>query len=80
MSVIKKEIEIGKELSEIVDLVAAIIVDIKAKKDIATIAAENLPALMVAVQGFDQLVPEAKEVGIETALYAAGAVLKAIKG
>lgn len=57
---VKVEIEVGKESKDVVDLVADLIEDIKAKKDVSAIAAENLPGLMKAIEGFDQLDDEAK--------------------
>ncbi len=74
-----KELEVGKELSEIADLIAKVIVEIKAKKELAVIAAECLPDLMAAVQGYELLADEAKTVGIDSALYAVSSIVKALK-
>lgn len=61
MEVVKKEIEIPKELSEVATFIVELIKDIMAKKDIATISAENLPLLMAAVNGFDAMKDELKD-------------------
>lgn len=60
MATVKKELEVGKELSEVIDAVADLLEDILAKKEIGLIAAENLPSLMTAVDGYDQLAVELK--------------------
>lgn len=64
----KIEVEVGKETLEVFELVAALIKDIKEKKGIAEIAAENLPGFYAAINGFDELDDEAKAVGFENTL------------
>ncbi len=64
----KVEIEIGKETMEVFELVAGLIEDIKAKKGVSEIAAENLPALYKAVEGFDQIDDEIKAEYVEETL------------
>ena len=54
------QMEVGKESKEVLDCVFAIVEDIRAGKPVAQIAAENLPALFTAVEGFDKLDDEAK--------------------
>lgn len=61
MEVVKKEIELPKELSEVATLVVELLKDIVEKKDIAAISAENLPLLMTAVNGFDAMKEELKD-------------------
>lgn len=61
MELIKKEIELPKELSEVSTLVVELLKDIVAKKDVAAISAENLPLLMTAVNGFDAMKEELKD-------------------
>ncbi|MBK7490899.1 MAG: hypothetical protein IPI17_02035 [Nitrosomonas sp.] len=61
MEVVKKEIELPKELSEVATFVVELLKDIMAKKDVATISAENLPLLMAAVNGFDAMKDELKD-------------------
>lgn len=53
------QFNVPKEGKEIVDFVAALIADIKAKKSIAELAGE-LPKLVSAVDGFNQLGEEMK--------------------
>ena len=78
---IKKELEVGKELSEVADAVAKLVADLKAKKELAVVVAESLPGLMAAIQGYDQLDDEIKSsAGIDSLLYAASELAKALKG
>lgn len=53
-------IAVGKESKEVADALSELVADIKAGKDISVIAAENLPGVMKAVEGFDQLDDEQK--------------------
>ncbi len=55
MQKVMVQMEVPKECKEVVDLVAAILTDIKMKKSLAEVASGNLPKLFVAVEGFDQL-------------------------
>lgn len=57
---VKVEIEVGKETKELVDALADLVEDIRAKKDMSLIAAENLAGLLKAVEGVDQLDDEMK--------------------
>lgn len=61
MEVVKKEIEVPKELNEVCVFVVELLKDIVAKKDIAAISAENLPNLMAAVNGFEAMKEELKD-------------------
>lgn len=61
MEVVKKEIEVPKELNEVAVFVVELLKDIMAKKDIAAISAENLPNLMAAVNGFEAMKEELKD-------------------
>ncbi len=60
MATIPKTLNVPKEMSEVADALAGIIIDIKAKKPLVEILAGNLQKLMVAVEGFDQLDDEQK--------------------
>jgi precorrin-3B methylase len=53
-------LEVGKESLEVFDLVAALVADIKAKKSMAEVAAENLPLLYSALEGADKIGAELK--------------------
>lgn len=57
---INVEMQVPKEAKEIVDAVFGLVEDVLAKKDIGTITAENLPALMTAIDGYDQVMPSVK--------------------
>ncbi len=59
MEVIAKVISVPKEASEVVDFIAAMVANIKAKKSLAEIAAE-LPKLVAAVDGYNLLGEEMK--------------------
>lgn len=60
MDTIKKELNVPKESAEVVDAVFDLIEDIKAKKDVGAITAENLTSLMKAVDGYEALGDEVK--------------------
>ncbi len=76
---LNKEVKIGKEICEVGEALAKIVADAKAGKSIAEIAARNLQALVVAVEGFDKIDDEAKSVvGIDSIVYALSQVAKAI--
>ena len=71
METVKVEILVGKESKDIVDAIVNLIQDFKAKKDIASIAAENLPGLMAAVTGYESLGAEMQSASRnETVAYA----------
>lgn len=61
MEVVKKEIEVPKELNEVCVFVVELLKDIIAKKSIAEISAENVPNLMAAVNGFEAMKDELKD-------------------
>lgn len=58
---VQKIVMVEKEASEIGELLRDMLLAIKAKKPLATIAAEEFPALVKAVEGIDQLGAESKE-------------------
>ncbi len=53
-------LKVGKESTEIFEGLAELIKDIKAKKDVAVIATENLPALVTMVEGYEKVSDEMK--------------------
>lgn len=55
-----KPVEYAKELDDALALVVELIKDIKAKKSAAEIASENIPLLMNALSGADQISDELK--------------------
>lgn len=61
MEFIKKELEVPKELNEVATLIVSLVEDIVAKKDLALVAAESLPLLMTAIQGFEAMQEELKD-------------------
>lgn len=61
MNLVKKELEVPKELNDVAVLIVALVEDLVAKKDLATISSENLPLLMAAVQGFENMGEELKD-------------------
>lgn len=60
VQLLKKEVEVTKEASEVFEAMAELIKDIRAKKGVAQLTAENLQGLMKAIDGFDQLDDEVK--------------------
>lgn len=57
---VKVEMNVPKEAKEIVDFVAALLADALAKKPIAVIAADVLPKLMSAIDGYSGVADELK--------------------
>jgi phosphoglycerate dehydrogenase-like enzyme len=51
----KKEVEYAKEIDDVMVMIIELVKDLKAKKGVAELAAENLPNLMNAMSGLDQL-------------------------
>jgi hypothetical protein len=81
LQMVKVEIEVGKETKEIIDFVSDLIKDIKAGKDMAAIAAENLPGLISAVGGFQELPAEMQGPSLAGCVgYAGSKVVEALKG
>lgn len=73
-------VTVGKETTDIFALVAELIKDIRAKKGVAEIAAENLPGLYAAVEGFDQIDDELKSENLEeTVALGVAKIVKAIR-
>ncbi len=60
VQLVEKTLKCGKESSEVFDALRDLVVDIRAGKKVAIIAAENLPGLMTAIDGYEQLGAEAK--------------------
>lgn len=79
VNLVDKQLKVGKETAEVGDFLAELIKDIKAKKDIATIASENLQNLYQAVEGYEKLDDEAKhESRSETLGYILGQIGEAL--
>lgn len=57
-----KEIQVADEVAAIGDAVKALVLDIKAKKEVAVIVADVLPKLMTAVSAFQALGADLKKV------------------
>ena len=60
MELVDVALKVPKEMNDIKVALIGLVEDIKAKKGVAAIVAENIPALMSAIEGFDQLGEEAK--------------------
>lgn len=79
MELVKVESLVGKETKEVFELVAELIKDVKAKKDWATIGAENLPLLLKAIEGVSALPEEVKSKAVgATVGYGVGLVTDAL--
>lgn len=74
MGIQQKQIDYAKEVDDVLVLVVELVKDIKAKKDMAALAAENLPNLMNAIGGLDQVGDEFKnkQVVLSTVGYRVG--------
>lgn len=53
-------IGVPKESKEVIDFLTDLIEDIKAGKPVGELTAENLPNLMTAIEGYDQIPLEVK--------------------
>lgn len=60
MILVDQVVKLPKELSEVKFCLVELVADIAAKKDLALIVSENLPNLIKAVEGFDQMAEEIK--------------------
>jgi hypothetical protein len=79
MAIEKKEIEFAKEVDDALVFLVELVKDIKAGKNAAQIAAENLPGLMNAIGSADQIPEEFKssEVFLQTVGYRFGDMVSA---
>lgn len=55
MALAKKEVEYAKEVDDVLVLVVELVKDLKAGKDVAAVGMENLPLLLQAVSGLEQV-------------------------
>lgn len=79
MESVKKELLVGKESAEVIDAIAELVKDIRAGKDVALIATENLTGLVTAVEGYDKIGAElGGELRNHTASYLVSQVLDAL--
>jgi hypothetical protein len=60
----KKEIDYAKELDDVLGLVVKLIDDIKNKKQVEAIIGENLPLLISAINGANEIGDEFKDIKI----------------
>lgn len=80
MELIKFELESPKEIMEVVQAIVGIVADIKAKKELPVLAAENLPALLKAFEGADQIPAEIKDAhAVNAAMYLASQLIAVLK-
>lgn len=61
MAIEQKQVEIAKEVDDVLELLVAIVRDLKAKKDTNALLSDNLPKLLDAITGVDQLDDELKQ-------------------
>jgi hypothetical protein len=57
----KKEIMIAKEVDDVMVFIIELLKDIKEKKDVSALVAENLTNLINAIGGIDQMSDELKD-------------------
>ena len=80
MEKVNHTLEVGKDFKEVVDFLRGLLDDIRAKKEVAAIAAENLPLLMAAVDGYDNLDDAVKGENLDdSAAYLVQQLLQALK-
>lgn len=60
MAIEKRELDVAKECDDVMVLVVELVKDLKAKKEMAQVVAENLPHLMTALDGVQNLPEEVK--------------------
>ena len=58
MGLEQKSVTVAKEADDVLFAVIELVKDLKAGKDLATVAAENLPNLLTALNGVDQVTSE----------------------
>lgn len=76
---VNKTLVVGKETSEVADALRELILDIRAGKDIAAIASENLPGVVTAVEGYDKIDEEIKhESRADTSGYVVAQIFKGL--
>lgn len=81
VKIVKQEVELCKESTEVFEAVEGVVVAIKSGKTVAEIVASELPRLMTAVNGFEQLPVEVKnEHFYETAGLGGARITKALIG
>lgn len=80
MAIETKQVEVAKEMDDVMVLVCTLVRDIKAKKSPAELASGNLKNLMDAISGLDQIAEEAthKKVALQTIGYRVGDLADAL--
>lgn len=73
VEMLRKELQVPRNVQEVADLLVGLVEDIKNKKDLQALIAENLQPLLAAVEGIDKLGEEVKD----PAVYAAIALMAA---
>lgn len=80
MATLKREVEFAKEIDDVMFFVVELVKDLKAKKAIGEVAAENLANLMNALNGIDLVDDEmkAKSIALATIGYRSGELAAAL--
>ena len=60
MAIETRQVQVAKELDDLGVLLVGLVKDLKAKKPLAELASSNLPALINAMSGIDQVDDELK--------------------
>ncbi len=80
IELVELTVKVPKEMQEISACLQKLVADIKAKKGITLIAAETLPGLVVAVEGYDKISDEVKsDEGVDCIALLGSGVYKALK-
>jgi hypothetical protein len=61
MAIEKREVDVAKEIDDVMKAVVEIVKDVKEKKSVADIAMENMQNLIDALSGVDQMGSELEE-------------------
>lgn len=81
MAYVKEEVNVCKEVKEVFELIEVIAIAVKGKKEVAVIAAECLPKLIIALEGVNAISEEIKDEQIyETVVLSAVKIIKSLKG
>ena len=81
--IIEKQVKVAKEVDDVMILIVKLVQEIKASKDIAKIAANCLPDLLVAIDGISDVTQEwAEDKGavISTVLSGASGIANVLLG
>lgn len=83
MAIVKQEVDVAKELDDVLVLVVGLVKDLKAGVDAGTVVSKHIPDLLAALSGVDQVGAEIdanKAAAFGTVGFRMGELLAAITG